>query len=589
MIIQGIVIFYKNNTTCNISVKNILHIVKNKELKYIHGDTVTYDTETKLIKNVIKRTTLNIVGTLCLSNRTIMGLTKRKIPMRIFIPSDNIYPSFIVATKKKTQATDVYAIIKVSKWGNKYPIGDLVSILGNVTDIDVEMDYIRYKNNIRWKSYNNFNPTPYLADLTPNRETILENIISIDPIGCKDIDDAMHYKEFDKYIEVGVHIADPTSFIPHKSPLDIELLKRGESTYLDGAQFNLMPDIFAFDNCSLVEKKERRAFSAIFRIDKNTDKISVKFTKTIITVSKNLSYDKATKIIQSRKTHKIAIALKGLYNLGIKLAYIYNSTDFNPISYDCHKMIEIYMIMTNVHVAKYLINNSKCAPLRIQPISGKNIITDHNIPHNIFELSNLYKMQKASYCINADDTTHHSLQQKYYTHFTSPIRRYFDQIIHRLLYNTIYNKHVSDTLVNIINNDIQLQCNSLNIIHDQSKQAERDSNRVQLAHKLYNNNNLSFKTNGYIVCIRDNKLMINIPELEIDLEFKIFSHKLSQLITYVSNNNIITINMKDKELSLHLYQKVQIYVVVTIKEYNIYKKLQIQMINPNILDFLQIN
>ena len=529
-------------------------------------------------KEINLDTTKMINGVLCVSSRCIMGITKKNVPMKKFIPFDKKYPTFIVPTKKKVQPYDIYVTIKFVKYLNKRPVGQIIRIIGDVGNYNTEIEYIRYVFGLRWKNVRELKDET--EDLTPsgpwgdNRIKINETIISIDPDSCKDIDDALHYHDYDDYIEIGVHIADVSSYVLANSQLDNIISKKCESLYLADKQFNMFPTNLCFDKYSLLQNMDKRAFSVIFNINKKTHNIDVKFVKSIINVKKNFSYDNANKLI--KKNTKMGRYLKNLFDFG-KVLTKYYGTHFNIDTYDVHKMIEVYMIMCNVHVAKYLLEKDP-----------QNIITrihKGNVYRNKTYLSNIvnvYNMSSATYEIGNRDTSHSGLNQKYYTHFTSPIRRYIDIIIHRLLYNTLVKKKG-----NVCGTNLKELCELSNKIHRKCKKAERYAINLKLAYELYNNNITNIEEIGYIVNINGRKLIIHIPSRKLDLECDPFPNVQDVIID--SDKDKLNVKFDNEEMTLYLYQKIKIQIVVTIKSSNLNKKLQIIIIEPFLITNLFIS
>jgi exoribonuclease R len=270
-----------------------------------------------------------------------------------------------------------------------------------------------------------------------DRTSFQGEIISVDPEGCEDIDDAISIK-IDKNIEISIHISDPTSYIQKDSDLDKELLKRASSIYIDNTH-HMMPLKLATELISLKENKQSRAYTCIITfkscniddleniIKSNKNNIDFEFVKTNIQVTKNLSYDEFQNKITENEYYK------NIYQIGKKildgLSYCYEE-------YDSHKMIEAYMILCNMCASK------KSILKRANLLKGDNI--DKSDKYNRFNQTlALYTLE---------DKKHEGLDL-YYTHFTSPIRRYADIIVHRLIYDDkTYTEDELNKLIEHINN-----------------------------------------------------------------------------------------------------------------------------------------
>ena len=158
-------------------------------------------------------------------------------------------------------------------YNKKYASGTLDVVIGNVGEYKSELEFLKYRNNIKWKKFppnisniNNLDP-----DISFRQDFTHLCIFSVDPNKCKDIDDALHITDIDdNNYEVGIHIADVTSYIPYISDLENIIANRCESVYLINEQINMLPNNMATNICSLIENEPRRTFSVIFTIDKNT-------------------------------------------------------------------------------------------------------------------------------------------------------------------------------------------------------------------------------------------------------------------------------------------------------------------------------
>ncbi|KAM0688567.1 exosome catalytic subunit dis3 [Conglomerata obtusa] len=125
-----------------------------------------------------------------------------------------------------------------------------------------------------------------------------ETVISIDPPGCTDIDDALHCKIIGDKIEVGVHIADVSFFIQPKTILDKEAQNRGTTVYLTDRRLDMIPTYLSSDLCSLIEEKDRLSFSVIFIFDKDFNITEKRFHKSVIKSKKSFTYEEAQNIMQ---------------------------------------------------------------------------------------------------------------------------------------------------------------------------------------------------------------------------------------------------------------------------------------------------
>lgn len=528
-----------------------------------------------------------IVGTMALSSNVILGFNKRKIPRKIFTPLQGNLP-FSVASKKPLQNSDYYAIVRPDQWkkSEKYPFGNIETLIGPVGDYQAELDCLKIKHNIKWKKWKNIDLKDYSDDLTPNRVDLTDlNTISIDPEGCKDIDDCLHIKKLDNGLtEIGVHIADVSSYIPENSEIDKEIRKRGQSVYLRCEQMNMLPEEMATNLFSLLENKKRRVFSVIFTI-KDLKVQEVRFCKSFIINKKAMSYKEAS----SLKSKDV----KELFDI----AYIFYSRSKRTLIevYDIHKTIEVYMVMANSAVAEYLYKNVpdqtilrvhknsdiECSylPTRLKELDNSEELNE------TVKLINVMKQEKASYEIMPENTYHEGLGEKFYTHFTSPIRRYIDIIIHRQLNALLQKEKIHEE------NDKEhasALCIDLNKYQHNIKNAERESGIFNIIYDLYKEGSI-MKTHGFIISIYNCILGVYIPEFKTVLSCKPFHNKIKDLINYESDDKKLTIfdKIKNNYIKFELLDKVDIQVVISMKTPNLKNKILIKILNEKYLNIMK--
>lgn len=321
---------------------------------------------------------------------------------------------------------------------------------------------------------------------------------TIDPKDAKDFDDAISIKKLTNgNFEIGVHIADVSHYVREKSQLDAEAVKREFSVYLVDRTIPMLPEVLSNDICSLNPMEEKLTFSAVFEINKNAKIISRWFGKTIIKSDKRFTYELAQESLNNANG-EFHNELKSLDEIAKKLRQektLHGAIDFEqdevafelddlgkPIRIykkqrlDTHKLVEEYMLLANKEVAEFIYkaykktnsdspfiyrihdlpDNDKINALSIfVKALGYNLPVEKNKNLKAIDLQNLFKqiegraeesmiktaavrsMAKAIY--STKNIGHFGLAFEFYTHFTSPIRRYPDLLVHRLL-----EKHLKD-------------------------------------------------------------------------------------------------------------------------------------------------
>jgi exosome complex exonuclease DIS3/RRP44 len=376
-------------------------------------------------------------------------------------------------------------------------------------------------------------------DLTPNRTDFLNNeIISIDPDGCNDIDDAIHI-DFKNNIEIYVHISDPTSYFEINSDIDKELQNRISSVYIDKTH-HMLPEVLSTDIISLKKGKLRRAYTfkiifdtnnindimTLIKTNKDLINFNFEFIKTNIIVKENLSYDNFEKMLDNKYYYDIYQIGKQILD-GLNMFY----TD-----YDSHKMIEAYMLLCNI-----------CA-------SKNCILKRTNYQKNIL-LENRFNQSMAEYTL--EDKKHFGIGNLYYTHFTSPIRRYADMIVHRILYNKLDIK-LDIKLDNIVNN-----------INNTNKMYKKVYNIYNLLILMGNLNEIEI--NGNICDIEKNNLKIIINNRI--LYINIFDNRLikNDIINIYTNDNSMKIIYNDKEKEYKIGDNIEIKIYFIKNNINPFK------------------
>jgi exosome complex exonuclease DIS3/RRP44 len=533
-----------------------------------HLDKVFYkDNKIVSVNNDNRRQLIS--GILQISSKTIYGVTKQKVPLYLFRPTDWHFPNFYVPSKMKKQGTNVYMVISFHSWSinSKYPRGQIVKIIGNVGILENEYENILYKYNL---------PTSKLKDYvlndSINNDVIRSdfrdlNVLSIDPPGCTDIDDAVHILELDSTVQIGIHIADVSHYIVENSDLDLLIRKRLTTVYAPHKQINMIPNNLGNNICSLKAGEDRFTFSIIFTLDSNGHILNTEFGKGIIHSNGALSYEQAQTHIEN-SVHD----LHKLNNLCKKIRD-HNQFTIDQNTDDAHSMIETLMVLANTTVATKLMECSNNSLLRIHEKSHTCSINDYNLPDNLKKYIRILSMNSAKYKIIEDktiDTTHHGLNLQYYTHFTSPIRRYADIIVHRML-NNIINNTPSDLVPSEV-------INNMNNVNKVSKKAERDFKKIQLMTTIDEYEIVQ----AFIISIHEHKVGIYIPEHNLFEKVRLFSPKISML-TYINTDNSITItnNHTNNSYTLTLHQEITIKLVPIMESDLFNDKIKIEVVDPD--------
>lgn len=318
---------------------------------------------------------------------------------------------------------------------------------------------------------------------------------TIDPADAKDFDDAISFKELsDDLFEVGVHIADVASWVTEKSILDKEARKRGFSVYLVDRTIPMLPEVLSNDICSLNPNEDKLTFSVIFKMTREGDIKDLWFGKTVINSDKRFTYQEAQDVIDGKIKSPYTKELQRLMSMTRKLREKRIAAGSLEFGYDevqveidtkgrptriyikegleCQKLIEELMILANKEVALFIggKKSKRLCIYRIHEKPDKDSLEDlftflKKLGHEIGfsgntvsskDLNALLKkisgtdeefmvksviirsMAKAAYSII--NKGHFAMALQHYTHFTSPIRRYADLLVHRSLQKKLEGK-----------------------------------------------------------------------------------------------------------------------------------------------------
>ncbi len=410
----------------------------------------------------------------------------------VFIPKD--------ASKSAANGQKVEVII--TDYGNKFksPEGKVVEILGNINDPSTDIISIVKAYDIPVEfpeevaSFANSLPDCVTeADKLGRKDLRDVLMVTIDGEDAKDLDDAVSLTEDNGVYHLGVHIADVSHYIKENSSIDKEALKRGTSNYLVDSVIPMLPRELSNGLCSLNSGVDRLALSCLMDIDSKGNVISHEICESVINVNKRCDYTNVNKVINGEyvdgyeEVKDMLCSMKVLAELLREKRMLRGSIDFDfpeskiivnekhyPVEIkayernDATRLIEDFMLIANENVAEdyfwqdlpfvyrshenpdkdkmtslgifinnfgYTIhfNKDEVHPKELQKLLNKISGTEEE---SLISRLTLRSLKQAKYTTSCDG--HFGLAAKYYCHFTSPIRRYPDLQIHRIIKENLH-------------------------------------------------------------------------------------------------------------------------------------------------------
>ncbi|MDR0419742.1 MAG: ribonuclease R, partial [Prevotellaceae bacterium] len=536
----------------------------------LHGDLVrVFARETRRrpegeIIEILERARSTFAGVLSLHGKNgFVDPDSRHMHTDIFIPGENM--------GNAQDGDKVLVAITEWPTSVKGPVGEITDILGKPGENNAEMHAILAEYGLPYKFEKKVeDAAEKVADdiesELPHRRDFRDIItLTIDPKDAKDFDDALSIRNVSKNKwEVGVHIADVTHYVTPGSIIDKEAVKRATSVYLVDRTVSMLPERLSNGLCSLRPNEEKLCFSVVFEMDKEGNVLSKWFGKTVIKSDNRFTYEEVQDIIDCGKGNYGDEILR-LHDLAQKLraerfkngsvgferaeARFDIDKDGRPIGVyfredsTSHQLIEEFMLLANRSVAERVgkVDSGKKAKTFVYRIhdkpneqklenfghialqfghkvsfsKGKNVSKELNRllteikgtkEENLLETLALRSMAKAIYSTN--NIGHYGLAFDYYTHFTSPIRRYPDMMVHRLLLQYL-NKGKSAN-----EKEYEELCKHSSQMEQLAADAERASIKYKMAE--YMQDKIGFEFDGIISGVTDKGIYVEINENKIE-------------------------------------------------------------------------
>lgn len=444
---------------------------------------------------------------------------------------------------------------------------------------------------------------------------------TIDPVDAKDFDDALSYSRTeDGLLEIGIHIADVSHFVKSDSALDKEALKRGNSVYLVDRVLPMLPEKLSNELCSLRPNEDKLTFSVVFTYDEEMNIKKHWIGKSVIHSKRRFTYEEVQEILHG-KVGDFVLELNHLNDIAkhtrkerLRNGAIDFESDevrfkldeaglpkelFVKQRLDAHMLIEEFMLLANKYVAHFMAFKNKSIPVpfvyRIHDLPDPDKLQDFmvfahelgvkldlstpkKISKSLNQLAELIKenedlkilqplairtMAKAEY--NPNNIGHYGLAFEYYTHFTSPIRRYADLMVHRILFDNLKKekRYRLDT--------IEAQCRYISSQERKAMEAERESIRYfQVFYlkdkigEIYDGRITGMNDRGFYVQLIENQCEGVLLLDDMDDQIEVKKNRLSASSTISDQQwkmgdhikvKIVSADLDDRELVFSLETK----------------------------------
>lgn len=452
--------------------------------------------------------------------------------------------------------------------------GEVIKILGHKNDPGVDILSITNEMGIPdtfsdevMKEVDNLPDEVLEKDLIGRTDLRDEMIFTIDGDDTKDIDDAISIEKIGDNYKLGVHIADVSYYVRPNTALDSEAFDRGTSVYLADRVIPMLPHKLSNGICSLNPNVDRLALSCIMQIDKNGNVVDYDILQTVIRSRKQMTYKNVNKILEENIVPEGYEEYEEKLRLMLDLAHILRKNKENRgyIDFDIdeskiivddkgkaidvtlryrgegEKLIEDFMIAANETVATHIyymelpfiyrihgepneekINNfmrflnilgykvkedlHKLTPKTMQNILGQ--LKDKKEFHLLSSLL-LRSMQKAIYDTN--NIGHFGIASKCYTHFTSPIRRYPDTTVHRLLHTYIFDNNINNETINFYERELPFVAEHTSNMERRSIECERAVDDMKKAE--YMMDYIGEEYEGIISSVMPFGMFVELPNL----------------------------------------------------------------------------
>jgi exosome complex exonuclease DIS3/RRP44 len=588
---------------------------------------------TARVVGVIKRNWRQYVGHIDQSSVSSAS-QGRKQDTVFLIPMDKKIPKIRLRTRQVAELLGKRILVTIDAWDrdSRHPVGHLVRSLGELETKAAETEALLLEWDVQYRPF----PKTVLDCLPKeghdwkvpastddpgwrDREDLRGLLIcSIDPIGCQDIDDALHARPLPNgNFEVGVHIADVSHFVKPNNAMDNEASIRGTTVYLVDKRIDMLPMLLGTDLCSLKPYVERYAFSVIWEMSPSADIVSSRFTKSVIKSREAFSYEQAqlriddasqqddltkgirTLLALSKKLKQKRMAAGALSLSSPEVKIQMESETSDPIDVktkqllDTNSLVEEFMLLANISVAGKI----------YEAFPQTAILRRHAAPPatNFEELANQLKTKRGldlnvessraladslDACVDPSEPffntlvrimatrcmmsaeyfcsgthaypefRHYGLASEIYTHFTSPIRRYADLVAHRQLAAAIGYEAVDPTVRS--RGRLEAVCKNINVRHRNAQMAGRASIAYYVGQAL--RGRPAAEEDAFVIKIFSNGFVVLVPRFGIEGLIRLRDLGEPEPAAEFDAETYTLVTSGSREVKVELFQKVVVKV-----------------------------
>ena len=623
-----------------------------EEVKKVHSkSTEGRPQPTARVVGVVKRNWRQYVGHIDESSVSQTAKQSRKQQTVFLIPMDKRIPKIRVRTRQAGEIMGKRVLVTIDSWDrdSRYPAGHFVRSLGEMETKGAETEALLLEYDVQYRPF----PKAVL-DCLPNeghdwivppsmddpgwrgrRDLRGLQICSIDPVGCQDIDDALHARPLPNgNYEVGVHIADVSHFVKPNNAMDAEASIRGTTVYLVDKRIDMLPMLLGTDLCSLKPYVERYAFSALWEITPNADIVKSEFTKSVIKSREAFSYEQAQiRVDDPSQKDELTNAMRTLMMLSKKfkqkrmdagalslsspeVRVEMESETSDPIDVktkkhlDTMSLVEEFMLLANISVAAKI----------YEAFPQTAMLRRHGAPPktNFEELANQLKVKRgidlrvssskeladsldrcvdpkepffntlvrimATRCMMSaeyfcsgtqayPEFRHYGLASEIYTHFTSPIRRYADLVAHRQLAAAIDYEPLDASVRS--KGKLEAVCKNINVRHRNAQQAGRASIEYYVGQALKGR---VVEEEGYAMKVFSNGFVVFVPRFGIESLIRLRDLAEPEPESAFDAENYILTTSGSRDVKVELFDKVVVRISDVKEESTGKRKVKFELV-----------